>query len=174
MLKRTITLLGLTITVSFLGLAVTIGGLLFTFGCGGANNNPIAPKSTSLVSRQSNSKPNPPTIYFPPPNSIFSTPSKLALFRLRATDPDGDRLKYRITLKQNGQVVMVFDQTQDPSGWKRDWRITSPTAEDYASGEFATLYADIPAGTYSCYAEAFDGKEWSNPSNPERSFTFVK
>jgi hypothetical protein len=32
MLKRTITLLGLTITV---------GALLLTIGCGGSNNNPV-------------------------------------------------------------------------------------------------------------------------------------
>jgi len=172
MLKRTITLVGLTI--SFLGLAVTIGGLVFTFGCGGANNNPIAPTSTSSVSRQVND-PSVPILYFPLPNSTFTTPSKLALFRLQATDPDGDRLQYRITLKKNGEVFMVFDQTKDPSGWKKNWRVTSPTATDYASGEIATLYADIPAGTYSWFAEAYDVNEkaWSEPSN-EISFTFVK
>jgi hypothetical protein len=44
MLKRTITLLGLTITV---------GALLLTLGCGGSNSNPVAPVSSDqpLVSR---------------------------------------------------------------------------------------------------------------------------
>jgi hypothetical protein len=37
MLKRTITLLGLTITV---------GALLLTLGCGGSNSNPVAPVSS--------------------------------------------------------------------------------------------------------------------------------
>jgi len=40
MLKRTITLLGLTITV---------GALLLTFGCGGSNSNPVAPVSSDQL-----------------------------------------------------------------------------------------------------------------------------
>jgi hypothetical protein len=42
MLKRTITLLGLTITV---------GVLLLTLGCGGSNSNPVAPVSSDQPSR---------------------------------------------------------------------------------------------------------------------------
>jgi len=42
MLKRTITLLGLTITV---------GALLLTIGCGGSNSNPVAPVSSDQPSR---------------------------------------------------------------------------------------------------------------------------
>ena len=40
MLKRTITLLGLTLTI-------TVGALLLTLGCGGSNNNPVASGGSS-------------------------------------------------------------------------------------------------------------------------------
>jgi len=150
MLKRTFTLVGLTIT---------LGTLLLALGCSGSNTNPVA----SLGPSRGGSAPSAPILGFPWNGFQFmwSGDGKI-FFTVKATDPEGDRLKYKIELLQNGQVVLVFDQTKDPTGWSKP---------DYASGEWAYLRVKVPAGTYQWRAYAYDGSNWGPPNNPERTFT---
>jgi len=96
------------------------------------------------------------------------------VFKLKADDPDGDLLKFKIIVAESvepplppqgriGVRVWVFDQTQDPSGWDK---------ENYRSGEVATLIVPytklIPRGDYLWWALAYDGKEWSEISEKRK------
>jgi hypothetical protein len=103
MLKRTITLLGLTITV---------GALLLTLGCGGSNSNPVAP---CLLTNRGGQPPSAPSIVVPKDGTVFV--NMPVTFMLRASDPENDPLKYQIEL-HNGNSVIVYDQTQNPKGWQ--------------------------------------------------------
>jgi len=149
MLKRTITLLGLTIT---------IGALLLALGCGGSNSNPVAPVSSDrpLVSR-GNLLPSKPWVSI----GMNIWGEKFVLFR--AIDNDGDRLKYRVILRNGGDFV--FDQTVDPSGFSKP---------DYASGEWGAFKVPkngLPAGFYQVYVQAHDGTDWGPTNNPPRYIT---
>jgi len=156
MLKRTMMLLGLTITV---------GALLLVVGCGGSDSTMPITSSGQIVAQptRGGSPPSAPILGFPWNNFQFlgSGDGKI-FFTVRATDPEGDRLKYKIELLQNGQVVLTFDQTEDPTGWSKP---------DYASGEWAVLRVKVPQGTYQWRAYAYDGSQWGPPSNPERTFS---
>jgi hypothetical protein len=84
-------------------------------------------------------------------------------FVVSATDENGDKLKYRIVLKKNGETI-VFDQTQNPTGWNKP---------EYSSGEYAILAVLLPPGSYEWNAQAFDGKEWGPFHNPDATFTYA-
>jgi hypothetical protein len=143
MLKRTITLLGLTITV---------GALLLTLGCGGSNSNPVAPVSSDqpLVSRQENQPPNAPYLWFPW-NGYTIVGGKVT-FIFTATDPNGDMLKYRIEV-QNGSETKVFN-----TGY-------------YGSGQWVFFTVSLPVGDYSARVKAIDDKGAEGPyNNPDRVF----
>jgi hypothetical protein len=155
MLKRTQILLSLTIVTS-------IVVSLFIAGCGGHNSTAPFGSSgqQSLSSRQENDPPSAPTPYFP--FDGYTILGGQILFVMRATDPNGDPLKYRVELLQNGNVVLVFDQTQSTQGWSK------PV---YQSGEWARLLAPVPEGTYQWRVKAYDGKEWGPFNNPIRTVT---
>jgi methionine-rich copper-binding protein CopC len=109
-----------------------------------------------------NSAPSAPELLEPAGNSFVShTPT----FRLRATDPNGDSLQFKIVVKQAGQVVATFDQSADATGWSKS---------GYASGEEAVFTvptdASLATGAYQWQAFATDGRQWGNGSW-ERSFT---
>jgi len=156
MLKRTITLLGLTITV---------GVLLLTLGCGGSNSNPVAPVSSDhvLTGRGENVAPSAPILVRPNGMKIVYVRDGKIRFVVSATDENGDKLKYRIVLKKNGETI-VFDQTQNPTGWNKS---------EYSSGEYAILTVLLPPGSYEWNAQAFDGKEWGPFHNPDATFTYA-
>ena len=143
MLKRTITLLGLTITV---------GALLLTLGCGGSNN--VAPTGTSLAPSRGGSSPSAPMVSL----GVNIWGDKFVLFR--ATDLEGDQLKYRVIFR-NGASEIVYDQTQDSQGFNK------PV---YASGEWGSfkIPQSLPSGFYTVYAQAFDGTSWGPTNNPPR------
>jgi len=155
MLKRTMMLLGLTITV---------GALLLVVGCGGSNSTMPVGANNSSVSRQENEPPTAPLLVRPNGMKIVYVKDGKIRFVMQATDPDGDRLWYRVVLKdQNGNVIATFDQTLSSSGWSKS---------SYASGEYAILAVPLPAGTYSWNAQAFDGKEWGPFHNPDANFIY--
>jgi len=106
-----------------------------------------------------NNPPSAPTLLSPSDNSTLTAlPIQL---KLSTTDPDHQRLRFKIEILQNGQVVQTFDQTKDTSGWDKAF---------YASGETATLtISQLPSGTYQWRAYAFDGIEWS-PVSEVRNF----
>ncbi len=109
-----------------------------------------------------NSAPSAPELLQPAGNSFVPrTPT----FRLRATDANTDSLQYRIVIRQAGQVVATFDQSEDTTGWSKS---------SYASGEEAvfTVPASAPlsTGAYRWQAFAYDGRQWSAGSW-ERAFT---
>ncbi len=168
--------------LSLCGTAVTLAALLAVSGCGGAGqsiaeNPSLAVKSEALPTR-GEQPPAPPTLYFPPNNSALTTPQGNLLFALRTTDPEGDRVQYKIELLKDGKVVAVFDQTQDPSGWldrKGLWSGSKGGVTSYASGEFAYLKVFVPLqqgrNVLQWRAYAFDGTNWSNPSEL-RTFIF--
>jgi hypothetical protein len=154
MLKRTITLLSLTITV---------GALLLTLGCGGSNSNPVASVSSDqpLISRGGQ----PPS---EPEMRIGATIWGYKYVGVRAVDPEGDRLKYKIVLQ--GPVTLVFDQSQGTGQWYTSPWSNTPVS-DFASGQwgFVKLF-NIPSGSYTISVQAFDGTSWS--SNKSLSFNF--
>jgi hypothetical protein len=150
MLKRTITLLSLTITV---------GALLLTLGCGGSNSNPVAPVSSDrpLVSRGGN-PPYPPELYYPYDNMvIYWTASGRITFYLRAIDPNNDPVKFKIVILKDNNVVAEFGP--DFRGWSK---------LSYASGEWARCDIPVsllPKGTFKWQAFATDGNPgWSEGS----------
>jgi len=147
MLKRTITLVGLTIT---------LGALLLALGCSGSNTNPVAPVSSDqpLVSRQENQPPSKPWVSV----GMNVWGEKFVLFR--ATDLNNDRLKYRVILRNGGDFI--FDQTVDSSGFSKP---------DYASGEWGAFKVpknNLPSGFYQVYVQAHDGTIWGPTNNPPR------
>jgi methionine-rich copper-binding protein CopC len=108
-----------------------------------------------------NSAPSTPELLEPAGGSFVShTPT----FRLRATDANGDSLQYKIVVKQAGQVVAIFDQSVDTTGWSKS---------SYASGEEAAFTvpasASLATGAYQWQAFATDGRQWGNGSW-ERAF----
>ncbi|MEZ8221391.1 WD domain-containing protein, G-beta repeat-containing protein [Candidatus Fervidibacteria bacterium JGI MDM2 JNZ-1-D12] len=109
-----------------------------------------------------NNPPSVPTLISPADNSTLTTsPFQL---KLSATDPDMQRLKFKVELLRNGQVVETFDQTKDTSGWDKAF---------YASGETATLtISQLAPGNYRWRAYAFDGLDWSSVSEI-RNFVFA-
>jgi hypothetical protein len=109
-----------------------------------------------------NRPPSAPTLLSPANNSTLTTlPIQL---KLSATDPDLQRLKFKIEILQNGQVVQTFDQTKDTSVWDKIF---------YVSDEVATLtIPQLPSGTYQWRAYAFDGFEWS-PVSEVWNFTLT-
>ncbi len=121
-----------------------------------------------------NQPPEVPTLSFPPPGSAYTTGGGFCVFSLRSTDPEGDRLKYKVEVYQDDELVATFDQTKDRSGWctiadfvKGAWG----NRADFASGEPASLKANLPPGTYKWRALAYDGTSWSQPSQLR---TFIK
>jgi hypothetical protein len=87
---------------------------------------------------------------------------------VRAVDPEGDRLKYKIVLQ--GPVTLVFDQSQGTGQWYTSPWSNTPVS-DFASGQwgFVKLF-NIPSGSYTISVQAFDGTSWS--SNKSLSFNF--
>jgi len=152
MLKRTITLVGLTIT---------LGALLLALGCSGSNTNPVAPVSSDqpLVTRGENNLPDPPQLYYPYDKMvIYWTASGKISFYLRAFDPENDPVKFKIVILQNNNVVTEFGPTFN--GW---------TKSSYASGEWARCNIPIsllPKGTFQWQAFATDREnpQWSQGS----------
>lgn len=105
-----------------------------------------------------------PTVNNPPKKPSLIKPDDQAIvtgtpeFRLSGTDPDGDRLRYKIEVLLNGAPFRTYDQTLDTSGWSKP---------DYISGETAsfTPKSALPAGTYQWLAYAYDGRNWSEGSS---------
>jgi WD40 repeat protein len=114
------------------------------------------------IGAPTNRPPSAPTLFSPANNSTLTTlPIQL---KLSATDPDLQRLRFKIEILQSGQVVQTFDQIKDTSGWDK---------ASYASGETAILtISRLPSGTYQWRAYAFDGFEWS-PASDVRNFTLT-
>ncbi len=105
----------------------------------------------------------------PPTNLTIIAPDdnasvdKQPQFKITATDPDGDRLRFKIELLQGGSVVKIYDQTTNSAGWDQT---------DYPSGAVATFTVPTPLGlgNYQWRFYAFDGRTWSDPS-PTRNFS---
>jgi hypothetical protein len=99
----------------------------------------------------------PPTIpvVLTPPNNVVTSPTPT--FQVKAEDQDGDRLKYRFVFKQGQQTVLEFE-----------------TTDTFESGQVVTLRLPenqaLRSGVYQWQVLAFDGKEWSQPSEI-RTFT---
>jgi len=108
-----------------------------------------------------NHPPSAPTLLSPSDNLTLTVlPIQL---KLSATDPDPQRLRFKIEILQNGQVVQTFDQTKDTSGWDKP--------SSYARSETATLtIPQLPSGTYQWRAQAFDGRDWGAVSE---TYTFT-
>ena len=111
------------------------------------------------------------TVNNPPTNLTMIAPEDNAFvdkhpqFKVSATDPDGDRLRFKIELLQGGNVVKIFDQTTNPAGWDQT---------DYPSGAIATFTVPEPLGlgNYQWRFYAHDGRAWSDPS-PTRNFSIA-
>ena len=165
MLKRTITLLSLTITV---------GALLLTLGCGGSNSNPVAPVSSgkTLVSRQEGN--NPPS---DPEMRIGVTIWGYKYVGVRSEDPDGDRLFYKVVVRGGpDNIYLVYDQSgQSGEDKKGEW-YTIPwgdtTVDSFESGQWGFVKLFIPDGTYQITVQAFDGKDWSHNDSTRITFGF--
>lgn len=115
------------------------------------------------VGAVTNTPPSAPTLIAPADNATITTfPFNL---QLSATDPNAQRLKFKIELLQSGNVVRTFDQMQDNTGWDKT---------SYSSGETAifTVPGDVTPGAYQWRAQAFDGVEMG-PVSATRSFNFV-
>jgi len=145
MLKRTMILLGLTITV---------GALLLVVGCGGANN--LMPSTPTIVSRGGQ-----------PPSSpqlrVGVTIWGYKYVGARSVDPENDKLKYRIVIE--GPVTLIFDQTQGQGEfYTTPW--SNQPVSDFGSGQwgYVKLPTNLPNGSYVIKAVAFDGSNWS-PNN---------
>jgi len=165
MLKRTITLVSLTIT---------LGALLLALGCSGSNSNPVAPVSSdkTLVSRQEGN--NPPS---DPELRVGMTVWGYKYVGVRSEDPDGDRLQYKVVIEGNG-IKLVYDQSgQSGEENKGEWYTTSwgdTPVDDFASGEWGFVKLFIPDGTYRITAQAFDGKSWSSNDSLKITFGFTQ
>ncbi len=145
-----------------LGSTILLGALLLV-GCGGHNNMgpTISPEQPSLVSRQANQ---------PPGNLQLRIGMLLSgekYVGVRAVDPDGDRIQYKVTIV--GPVTLTFDQTQGAPWYSFSWS-KQPVA-DFASGRWGFVrFPAPPSGSYTIHAQAYDGKDWS--SNKSLSITF--
>jgi hypothetical protein len=109
----------------------------------------------------SNKKPNKPSLIEPQNQAVVTGQPT---FRFSASDPDGDRLRFKIEILKNGAPFLTYDQTKDTAGWR--------SRPDYASGEAATFIppTPLPAGDYQWLVYAYDGRDWSEGSET-RSFT---
>jgi hypothetical protein len=111
------------------------------------------------------------TVNNPPTNLTMIAPDdnasvdKRPQFKITATDPDGDRLRFKIELLQGGSVVKTYDQTTSTVGWDQT---------DYPSGATATFTVpeSLGLGTYQWRFYAYDGRTWSGPS-PTRTFSIA-
>lgn len=164
------------------GTAATLAALLAGLGCSGAKQpiaeNPSLAVNSPVLPTRGGQPPAPPTLYFPPDNTSITTPQGDLLFVLRTTDPEGDRVQYKVELLKDGQVVAVFDQTQNTSGWRNRqslWSGSGNGVASYASGEFAYLKVFVPMqpgrNVFQWRAYAFDGTNWSS-SSELRTFVF--
>jgi hypothetical protein len=111
------------------------------------------------ISLKVNRRPLAPTLLSPEDGvTVSSTPT----FKIKAEDPDGDKVRFKIEILRDGEVVRVFDQTQSTEGWGQ---------VEYASGEEAsfTVPSDraLREGTWRWRAMAVDSQslesDWSNP-----------
>jgi hypothetical protein len=101
----------------------------------------------------------------PPSSPTLTSPANGAgampapAFCLSASDPCGDRLKFKIELLKGDVVIRTFDQSQSADGWDK---------VDYASDEVATLAMPggqtLARGMYQWRGYAFDGSRWGPPS----------
>jgi hypothetical protein len=147
MLKRTITLLGLTITV---------GALLLTIGCGGSNSNPVAPVSSDqpLVSRQVNELPTPSCL------SVGKTRDGKLRFVVKATDPEGDKVFFKLIIWKDGQLFSEPNQKNGDPGWVTTYVSGNTTYAVYTTPQ------PVSSGIYKWQVGATDDKhdnpgEWS-------------
>jgi hypothetical protein len=100
----------------------------------------------------------------PPSNLKMVSPddnasvSKTPVFKVSATDIDGDRIRYKLEILKDGSVIRTYDGSQSQNGWDQ---------RDYASGEVATLTISDPLaiGTYQWRFYAYDGRSWSSASS---------
>lgn len=143
MLKRTQILLGLTI-------AASIVVSLFLAGCGGHNST--MPSASDNQTLRGGQRPSSPQL------RVGVTIWGYRYIGVRSVDPEGDKLKYRIVLE--GPVTLVFDQTQGDPFYSLPWN-TQPVSE-FSSGQwgFVKIY-NLPSGSYTIKAQAFDGQNWS-------------
>lgn len=107
-----------------------------------------------------NQKPKKPSLIEPQNQAVVTG---RPTFRFSASDPDGNRLRFKIEILRDGIPFRTYDQTQDTAGWSKP---------DYASGEQAafTPPSALQAGNYQWLVYAFDGRDWSDASEI-RSFT---
>jgi hypothetical protein len=150
MLKRTITLLGLTITV---------GALLLTLGCGGHNGTLPTAHSDQFMSVNPARGGQPPS---KPVLGLFVTIWGDKFLVVRAEDPDQDRLQYKIVMSGNPHNF-TFDQTQSSEGWLNNPWSNPNYVNSYASGQYGwfKLPRDFPKGAYQAQAYAYDGTNWT-------------
>jgi len=141
-----------------LGLTITVGALLLVVGCGGANSNSIAQSSLSRLEGWGQ-LPSAPQLYYPYDNMVvYWTASGKISFYLRAFDPEGNQVKFKIVVVQNGQETVFGPEF---SGWSK---------QSYNSGEWARCdipVSMLPKGTFQWYAFATDrgNPHWSESSN---------
>jgi hypothetical protein len=146
MLKRTITLLGLTITV---------GALLLTLGCGGHN---------STMPSVGSSEPSLPTrgdTISEPQMGFFRTLWGTNFVLMRAVDSQGHPLKYRLVLRSSdgNTILYQFDQGKGEGTWLAN-PFSNQTVSEYPSGTWAWFRLSVPSGTYQFQAQAYhDGVE---------------
>ncbi|NLI01482.1 MAG: M6 family metalloprotease domain-containing protein [Chthonomonadales bacterium] len=105
-----------------------------------------------------NRPPQPPSLLEPSAGGVVGPEPA---FRLSATEPDGDGLRFRVILKRDGNVTATYDQSVSASGWDR---------ASYGSGDVAT-YQVPPEGAlataeYTWEAQAYDGYYWTPISGP--------
>jgi len=148
MLKRTMILLGLTITV---------GALLLVVGCGGHNSTmPVGSGNQTVAGpTRGDQQDQPPSS---PQLQIGTTIWGYHYIGVRSVDPEGDRLQYRVVLE--GPVTIVFDQTQGQGNWFTTPWGTQPVS-NFASGQWGFIkFNRPPSGSYVIKAQAFDGQQW--------------
>jgi len=142
MLKRTITLVGLTIT---------LGALLLALGCSGHNSTmpSVGSSEPGLPTRQGDTISEPQMGFF---RTLWGTNFVL----MRAVDSQGHPLKYRLFIKSSdgSTILYQFDQGKGEGTW-----LTSPfsnqTVSEYPSGVWAWFRLSIPSGTYQFQAQAY-------------------
>lgn len=103
-----------------------------------------------------NMPPDPPALFSPANGvNVSTTPA----FTIITTDPENDRLQYKIEILQNDVVVRTFDQTQDTTGWDQN---------QYFSDQLAIFSLPenqaLSPGTYQWRAYAYDETQWSPAS----------
>jgi hypothetical protein len=91
-----------------------------------------------------------------------------AFVLFRATDVNGDRLKYKVifTTLSPDTPYKVFDQTISAQGFNK---------QSYASGEWGALKIpkdQFPPGMYKVYVQAYDGVQWG-PLNDTPRFVIL-